>query len=254
MRLHGLLTEFNPALPDLQADITELADFAATVDSAAPDLLDALEDFTVTSRTIVEQRADLRALLTGLTTASDDLREFLAANGDNLVDLAAASRPTLESLARYAPEFPCLFSSSRASSRRRTGRSVRTGGLPGIHITLEIVNNRGPYVPGTSRSTRTTAARAATRSSSRARSTRRTARPRTVRRTRRPHPTPPWATRGLRRRHLRHLRGDERGELAGGAALVAELTAARNGGSPDAVPAWSTLLVGPLYRGGGTGA
>jgi len=30
--------------------------------------------------------------------------------------------------------------------------------------------------------------------------------------------------------------------------LVAELTAARNGGPPDAVPGWSTLLVGPLYR------
>ncbi len=45
-------------MPDLQEDITELADFAGNLDDAAPDLLDALEDFTVTSRTVVEQRAE----------------------------------------------------------------------------------------------------------------------------------------------------------------------------------------------------
>ena len=31
--------------------------------------------------------------------------------------------------------------------------------------------------------------------------------------------------------------------------VVAELLAAQDGTSPDAVPAWSTMLVGPLYRG-----
>ena len=31
--------------------------------------------------------------------------------------------------------------------------------------------------------------------------------------------------------------------------VVAELTAARDGSSPAAVPSWSSMLVGPLYRG-----
>ena len=31
--------------------------------------------------------------------------------------------------------------------------------------------------------------------------------------------------------------------------IVAELTAAHDGTSPSAVPNWSSMLVGPLYRG-----
>jgi hypothetical protein len=31
--------------------------------------------------------------------------------------------------------------------------------------------------------------------------------------------------------------------------IVAELTAARDGSAPAAVPGWSSMLVGPLYRG-----
>jgi phospholipid/cholesterol/gamma-HCH transport system substrate-binding protein len=31
--------------------------------------------------------------------------------------------------------------------------------------------------------------------------------------------------------------------------VIAELVAAQDGTSPDAVPAWSSMLVGPLYRG-----
>jgi hypothetical protein len=31
--------------------------------------------------------------------------------------------------------------------------------------------------------------------------------------------------------------------------IVAELIAAQDGTSPEAVPAWSSMLVGPLYRG-----
>ena len=238
VRLHGLLEEFNPALPDLQADITELADVAANVDSAAPDLLDAVEDFTVTSRTVVEQRADLRALLTGLTTASDDVAEFLDRNGDNLVDLAAASRPTLDSLARYAPEFPCLFSQIAGIIPEANRAFGADDGLPGIHITLEITNSRGPYVPGDEpqyeddRGPRCY--------------------PIIIPAPQYPpdgpfqdgssHPPPPGTSGSST------YKGMSAANSPGEQQLVAELTAARNGGPPDAVPGWSTLLVGPLYR------
>ncbi|HVL85991.1 MAG TPA: MCE family protein [Pseudonocardia sp.] len=147
VRLQELTGGIRPALPDLQEDITQLADFAGNLDEAAPDLLDALEDFSVTSRTLVEQRADLQALFTGLTGASDDLRAFLDRNGEDLIALADASRPTLESLARYSPQFPCLFSQLAGAVPEANRAFGAENGRPGIHITLEIVNSDGKYVP-----------------------------------------------------------------------------------------------------------
>ncbi len=86
-------------MPDLQEDIRQLATFSDNLNQAAPDLLDALDNLTVTSRTIVEKREGLRNLYRSITGASDDLRAFLDANGENIIGLSAASRPTLETLA-----------------------------------------------------------------------------------------------------------------------------------------------------------
>ena len=68
----------HPAVPDLQEDIRQLATFSDNLNQAAPDLLDALDNLTVTSRTIVEKREGLRNLYRSITGASDDLRAFLA--------------------------------------------------------------------------------------------------------------------------------------------------------------------------------
>jgi phospholipid/cholesterol/gamma-HCH transport system substrate-binding protein len=146
-QLNTLTAGLTPAVPDLQEDITQLADFSENLSNSAPDLLDALDDLTVTSRTIVDQSQDLRDLYRSVTGASDDLRAFLDANKDNLIGLAASSRPTLETLARYAPEFPCFF--------QQTSRLVpyldqvfgKGTDEPGVHITLEIVASNGKYIP-----------------------------------------------------------------------------------------------------------
>ncbi len=178
VRLHELVGRLNPALPDLQADITELADLSGNLADAAPDLLDALADFTVTSRTIVEQRANLRELFGGLTQASDDLRGFLAANEDNLIGLAASSRPTLESLARYSAEFPCLFS-QLAGLIDRARQGLRQGHRQAGHLHHAGDRRQQRQVrpePRRAGVPRRPRARGATRSSRWARSGRRTAR------------------------------------------------------------------------------
>jgi len=147
VNLQGLLDGFNTELPNLQADISELADFSGNLADAAPDLLDAAESFAVTSRTIVEQREDLRDLLEGLKGGSDDLREFLEDNGENIIDLADSAKPTLQSLARYSPEFPCLFK-YLADGVLRVNDAIRPDTAnPGVHITAELVVPRGKYIP-----------------------------------------------------------------------------------------------------------
>jgi phospholipid/cholesterol/gamma-HCH transport system substrate-binding protein len=255
VNLQELTGGLRPAIPDLQEDITQLADFAGNLESAAPDLLDALEDFTVTGNTIVEQRTELRALLGGLTTASDDLRGFLDRNRENLISLAASSRPTLESLERYSPQFPCLFNQLAGIIPLADQAFGKDTGRPGVHITLEIVNNKGKYVPDQDepeylddRGPRCypilplgpqEPPDGPFRDGSE------------------PAETPVDTPMG----DVDEFGGDSFGTAPasyegmgvpnspGERQIVAELVAAQDGGDPAAVPSWSSMMVGPLYRG-----
>ena len=146
-QLNTLTRGLNPSVPDLQEDISQLADFSQNLSDAAPDLLNALDDLTVTSRTLVDQRDGLRNLYGSVTGASDDLRAFLDANGNNIIGLSKASRPTLQTLARYSPEFPCLTRQLVELIPKING-AIHAGDQPGVHITIEIVTNKGKYKPG----------------------------------------------------------------------------------------------------------
>ena len=133
-----------PALPDLQADLRSLAPTADIYNAASPDLLAALDNLVTTSRTLVEERAAFESTFRTVTSASDTTTAFLAANRDNIIELAATSRPILELLARYSSEFPCLF-------RQLTDLTPKINDVlrpdTGIQIDAEIVKDRGKYLP-----------------------------------------------------------------------------------------------------------
>jgi len=236
--LNALVEGVNPALPDLKADITEVADFSEHLSDSAPALLDALADLTVTSRTIVDERDGFRALFGSVTSASDDLRGFLDANGDNLIGLAAASRPTLATLARYSPEFPCLFGQLADLIPRIDAAFGKGTAEPGLHVTLEVVANRGKYVPGEEPQYADDRGPAC-------------------------YPVLPLAPQyppGGPIQDGSNPTGAPVGLIPsaydmgvpnspGERRVVAELVALHDGSAPAAVPAWSSMLVGPLYRG-----
>jgi virulence factor Mce-like protein len=145
--LESYLRELNPQLPVLTEDISKLADVSDVYGDAAPDLLQALNDLTVTANTVAEQRDALLDVYGTLTTASNDLTNFLTANRNNLIRLADTGRPTLELLAKYAPEYPCLLEQLTEFTpiiRQAFGEGTDE---PGLHITLEVTNSRGEYVP-----------------------------------------------------------------------------------------------------------
>ncbi len=146
--LDAYLRELNPQLPVLMADITAFADVTALYADAGPDLVQALEDAASVSRTIAEQRADLDAVYSSLTTASADLTAFLRANGETVVALADRSRPTLELFATYSPEFPCVLGAVNAI-RPRMDRVLGKGtDQPGLHAAITVVPPGEGYVPG----------------------------------------------------------------------------------------------------------
>src|SRR5262249_52970463 len=106
---NAYLHDYNKHLPALDPDIKRLAVLARNLNRAAPDLVQALADFTVTSQTFAAERASVSALYSTVTTASQDLTSFLAANSANIIKLNADSVATLRILARYSPEFPCVL-------------------------------------------------------------------------------------------------------------------------------------------------
>lgn len=147
--LQRYVSRLNTELPNIKADISGLADLTDTYSQAAPDLLHALEDLTVTSATVVEQRENLSQLYATVTRAANDTTGFLEINRNNVIALADTSRPTLEVLAKYAPEYPCLLG-QLAELVPRLNETLGVGSdQPGAHLTIELIpDSRGPYRPG----------------------------------------------------------------------------------------------------------
>lgn len=151
VRFDDYLGKVNPQLPALNRDIKELVRVTQVYGQATPDILQALTDFTVTSRTIVDQRENLGGLYASVTDSARDITDFLRRNSDIIIQLSADSRPTLEKLARYSPSFPCTLktlSDFVPTMDRALGKGTNRHGL---HVTVHVVPSLGRYVPGRDR-------------------------------------------------------------------------------------------------------
>lgn len=149
VQLGAYLEKITPSLPDLKVNIQRLADVADTYAQAGPELLTALRDLTVTTQTVVEQRGQLQNLYATLTNTSIDLGNFLAANKDNIINLASTSESTLAVLAKYAPEYPCLLKQLVDAIPSADAAFGKGTDHPDVtRVTIEITASRGKYLPG----------------------------------------------------------------------------------------------------------
>jgi len=147
--LNSYLEKLNPQLPQIDTDITKLAALARTYNKASPAIVQALDDFGVTGRTLANQRVNFDALLANLTTSSDDLTAFLDANSANAITLSADSLPTLHILARYSPEFPCVLQQLAdfvPAMNKALGAGSNQAGLH-VKLVVEPAPSHGAYVP-----------------------------------------------------------------------------------------------------------
>jgi len=265
--LSAYLAKYNQHLPALDNDIKQLAVYARNLNQAAPDLVQALTDFTVTSQTVVAERANISALYSTVTTASGDLQAFLDANSANIIQLNADSVGTLQILARYSPEFPCSLRdlvNFEPAVNKLLGKGTNQ---PGLHVQAVVVpplgpHNIGAYVPGQDTpkygdnlgphcysipfkgitlNDGAAPSNAAATSVPAGPPNAGTPHPGT------PHPgTPHTSGRSRLQAHTTAA------QIAGSPAeseLVRELTGMELGRSPALVPAWGSLLTAPLFRG-----
>lgn len=145
-RVDTYLRGLNPELPALREGFTGVADFADTLDRTTPALSALLDDSSFLAGSLVDQRDELAAFLTSTTTSTRELDGFLTRNQDRLIRLAADSRPSLAVYDRYSTGFPCLAKGLVVQSG--LAATAFGGAQPGLHITLEVVDDQGGYRPG----------------------------------------------------------------------------------------------------------
>ena len=138
------LRALNPSMPTIQADISAFADVASAYADAAPDLLRMLHSLVTTNATLVQKKDALAGFLAGTAGFADTATGFLQANGDRIIQVGRVGTPTLTTLARYSPEYPCM---ARALTTW-TPRISQAFTQHTFHITLEVVTPREAYRPG----------------------------------------------------------------------------------------------------------
>ncbi|MEU8803353.1 MCE family protein [Spirillospora sp. NPDC048819] len=235
VELDAYLKKINPHLPALNRDIRRFVEVARHYDEAAPDIIQALNDFSYTSRSIAAQKNDLAMLYASVTDASQNLSDFLHENSGNFIRLTARGRPTLELLRKYSPEFPCTLRMLTEFVPVMDEVLGKGTGRPGLHVNVITLPSKGRYVPGRDRPRYTDKSG--------------------------PHCYPAGGAAGAGGRAVKSAPpdADTPVAVAPGALglpnspeenrLVNELLAPGLNEVPEALPDWSAVLAGPVFRG-----
>ncbi|TDD24527.1 MCE family protein [Kribbella turkmenica] len=143
-QLDAYLKKLNPNLPKLMASLTKLTQVSQLYGDATPDLVRALRNLTITGNTVVEKQVQLQKFFVDVQTLSGTTNTFLKENEDRAIRLGEVSRPVLDLLERYSPEYPCFLKvmTETAPILNDTFRNGR------LNINLELITNQPtPYEP-----------------------------------------------------------------------------------------------------------
>ncbi|MFC4605057.1 MCE family protein [Rhodococcus kronopolitis] len=151
-RLEEIFAGVNTELPNLQQSLRGLADFSQTYADAAPELVSALDTLRTTGATVVEQQNQIRALMSSATATAGSTADFLYANRDSLISIAADSREALKVLAENSPTFGCTFAQfvpivNSATAILGLNEDGSPQQHPGARASTVFVNPKGRYLP-----------------------------------------------------------------------------------------------------------
>ncbi|MBF6172809.1 MCE family protein [Nocardia blacklockiae] len=146
-RLDTIFRDINGVMPALRDDIRQFATVADTYSDALPQLVDAFDNLRTLNATIVQKRTQLDTLYSVLTPTSAQTADFLLANHDNIIDIAADSRTALELLGTYSPTFACTFKNFAQLKPRIDNIFGKGTDTPGSRVSIMLTNTRGRYLP-----------------------------------------------------------------------------------------------------------
>ncbi|GAA4548840.1 MCE family protein [Pseudonocardia xishanensis] len=109
VELEAYLRRFNENLPDLQRTLQRGADLTNLYADIAPDLTTLLDNAAFTSKTVVDQQAQLDSFLFSVSKLSGVGADFFRQNGDDLEEVTRTALPTTGLLREYSPVFACFI-------------------------------------------------------------------------------------------------------------------------------------------------
>jgi virulence factor Mce-like protein len=143
-QLDGYLKKLNPSVPKLMDALAKLTQVSELYGDITPDLARALRNLTTTGNTVVEKQAQLQTFFGNVQTLSTTGNQFLKENEDRVIRLGEVSKPVLDLLERYSPEVPC-FLKVMTETAPILSDTFRNGRL---NINLELITNQPtPYEP-----------------------------------------------------------------------------------------------------------
>lgn len=142
------LEKLNPSVPAMTEDFARLARVADGYNDAFPDLIDALNTMTTTSKTLVEKQADLRDVYANVITAANESNDWLGQNQNTIKILSKESRAALDAVRPYATQFPCMFRAVTNFIPKMDQALGKGTDEPGVHVRLNIEPSRGKYLAG----------------------------------------------------------------------------------------------------------
>jgi phospholipid/cholesterol/gamma-HCH transport system substrate-binding protein len=107
--LNDYLERTNPQIPALVEDLRMLSEVSDVYRSAIPEVARLLRNSVTSGNTFIEKEQKIQALFADVAAFSSTSRDFLEANGDNIIRLGELGARQLPLYAKYAPQYPCLF-------------------------------------------------------------------------------------------------------------------------------------------------
>ncbi|MDN5913768.1 MAG: MCE family protein [Pseudonocardia sp.] len=142
-QLAAYLKRFNANLPQLQTDFRKGADLTNLYADVADDLVAVLDNGAATSRTIVEQQADLESFLFQLGRVSKTGEAFFLQNREGIRDVTQTALPTTDLLREYSPMFACWLKGLDKSRRQLEQQQGNT--VPGFVGLVALEPGDTPY-------------------------------------------------------------------------------------------------------------
>lgn len=136
--IDSYLKRLNPEIPALVEDLRLTGEVSDVYSDVLPEVATILRNTITTTQTLEGREEKLNALFKDISSFSSTAERFLDDNGDNIIRLGEVSRPQLEVLARYAPEYPCLLEGI-VNAGKLQAQAFRGFTL---HIVLETLPNQ----------------------------------------------------------------------------------------------------------------
>ncbi|MGQ4616844.1 MCE family protein [Nocardia sp. R7R-8] len=137
------LRDINPSLPALQPDLAKTGAVTDLYADTVNDLLRTVDNFTVTSQTLAQERDSLDNVLVNVTGLADTTGSVLRDNENQLGTALDLVRPTTGLLDEYAPALYCLIGG--LGKALPLGEAVFGGLQEGVALNTGFIYGAKPY-------------------------------------------------------------------------------------------------------------